>query len=179
MPMPANEPALLDMLKEQFAAAIQEADLSATDPWIQVAAEHLPAVAAFVRDHPQWRMEMLNCITGVDYWRDETTTANVDWQPHIELLYHLSSLARRSRLMLKVVLPRWTEGQVGQLPEVPTVSHIWRTAEWHEREVFDLVGVQFVGHPDLRRILCAEDWVGHPLRKDYQPPAEYRGIPIA
>jgi NADH-quinone oxidoreductase subunit C len=170
---------LHDALKSQFGSAILAADTTALDPWIQVAPEGLPAIAAFLRDSPQWQMEMLNCITGVDYWQAGTAATNVDWQPHIELLYHLSSLAHRRRLVLKVVLPRWQSDIEGQLPEVPTVSHIWRTAEWHEREVFDLIGVRFVGHPDLRRILCPEDWVGHPLRKDYRAPAEYRGIPAA
>ena len=75
-------------------------------------------------------------------------------------------------------MPRWREDVPGVLPEVSTVSNIWSTAEWHEREVFDLMGVSFVGHPDLRRILCAEDWEGHPLRKDYEMPDEYHGIPV-
>jgi len=74
------------------------------------------------------------------------------------------------------MLPRWRGEVPGQLPQVPTVSHVWRTAEWHEREVYDLSGIEFVGHPDMRRILCPEDWVGHPLRKDYQMPEEYHGI---
>ena len=60
--------------------------------------------------------------------------------------------------------------------EVPSVCSIWRTADWHEREVYDLSGVNFVGHPDLCRILCPEDWVGHPLRRDYEMPLEYHGI---
>ena len=68
------------------------------------------------------------------------------------------------------------DGVVGRLPEVPTVCGVWKTADWQEREVFDLLGVAFVGHPDPRRILLADDWVGHPLRKDYEFPLEYHGI---
>ena len=100
----------------------------------------------------------------------------MEWQPHLELLYHLCSTVHRHRLVLKIRLPRWQDDRRGQLPETPSVAGVWRTAEWHEREVFDLMGVCFVGHGDLRRILCPEDWVGHPLRKDYEMPAEYHGI---
>ena len=82
----------------------------------------------------------------------------------------------RHRLVVKVTLPRWQDGVEGRLPEVETVSHLWRTAEWHEREVYDLSGVRFLGNPDLRRILCPEDWDGHPLRKDYKVSAAYHGI---
>ncbi|MCY2994132.1 MAG: NADH-quinone oxidoreductase subunit C [Planctomycetota bacterium] len=78
--------------------------------------------------------------------------------------------------MLKIKLPRWQDDQPGHPPEVPSVSDIWKTALWHEREVYDLMGVRFQGHPDLRRILCPEDWVGYPLRKDYEMPVEYHGI---
>jgi NADH-quinone oxidoreductase subunit C len=78
--------------------------------------------------------------------------------------------------MLKVVVPRNIEGQA--IPQIPTVSSIWKTADWHEREAFDLMGIEFVGHPDLRRILLPEDWVGHPLRKDYQVQDYYHGIQV-
>jgi NADH-quinone oxidoreductase subunit C len=94
----------------------------------------------------------------------------------MEVLYYLTSLTHHQRLTVKVVVPRWKDGVAGQLPEVPTVSDVWRAADWHEREVYDLSGVWFSGHPDPRRILCPEDWAGHPLRKDYEMPLEYHGI---
>ena len=71
---------------------------------------------------------------------------------------------------------RWKGDVVGELPEVPSVAHVWAIADWHEREAFDLVGITFTGHPNLRRILCPEDWEGHPLRKDYAFPLEYHGV---
>ena len=95
---------------------------------------------------------------------------------HQVVVYHLSSIAKKHSLVVKANLPRWKDDVEGQLPEVPTVSDVWRTADWHERELYDLSGVRFVGHPNLRRILCPEDWVGHPLRKDYEMPLEYHGI---
>jgi len=85
-------------------------------------------------------------------------------------------VTKKHSLVLKVILPRWKNDTEGELPEVPTVSKIWPTADWHEREVFDLSGVNFTGHPNLRRILCPEDWEGYPLRKDYEMPLEYHGI---
>jgi NADH-quinone oxidoreductase subunit C len=152
--------------------------LEAIDPWIEVKPEGLPEIGRCLRDEPELRFDMLNCITAVDYFQpDAKKAAQVEWQPHLELIYHLSSTVHRHRLVLKVSLSRWLNDTPGQLPEVPSVSGIWSTANWHEREVFDLSGVRFLGHMDLRRILCPEDWVGHPLRKDYQMPAEYHGIP--
>jgi NADH-quinone oxidoreductase subunit C len=143
-----------------------------------VKAEGLRDVCRHLRDHQELAFDMLNCITGVDYFEpDEKKAAQVEWQPHVAVIYHLSSLTHHHRIALKVRLPRWRDGVPGQLPEVPSVSDIWRTAEWHEREVFDLVGVSFPGNRDLRRILCPEDWPGHPLRKDFDMPSEYHGVP--
>jgi len=120
---------------------------------------------------------MLNCITGIDYFEpDPKKAAKSPWKPHIEVVYHLSSIPHKHTIVVKVKVPRWKNDVEGELPELPTVSHVWRTADWHEREVYDLVGVQFVGHPNLRRILCPEDWVGYPLRKDYEMPLEYHGM---
>jgi NADH-quinone oxidoreductase subunit C len=168
---------LLESLKTQFGDRIAAADVAAIDPWVEVAVSGLTEICRCLKEHPDHQFDMLHCITAVDYCHtDPKKAAKSEWQPHLEILYHLSSLSRKHRLVLKVKVPRWKDDQVGQLPEVPSVSGIWRTALWHEREVYDLSGVLFAGHPDLRRILCPEDWVGHPLRKDYEMPLEYHGI---
>ena len=94
----------------------------------------------------------------------------------MQVVYHLSSIEHKHTLVLKVKVDRWKNGEEGSLPEVPSVAGIWRTADWHEREVYDLSGVLFTDHPNMKRILCPDDWVGYPLRKDYEMPLEYHGI---
>ncbi|MGE3808534.1 MAG: NADH-quinone oxidoreductase subunit C, partial [Gemmataceae bacterium] len=89
---------------------------------------------------------------------------------------HLSSITLKHRFTLKLILPRWKEDKKGELPQVPSVVSLWKGADWHERETYDLCGIWFTDHPDLKRILLSEDWVGHPLRKDYEFPLEYHGI---
>ena len=167
----------LDRMKSKFGDNITGADLKAIDPWIEVSPEALIDVCTYLRDESDLRFDMLNCITVVDYLETDTKkAAKVEWQPHLELVYHMWSLPSKVSLVVKVVLPRWKDDTEGVLPEAPSVSGVWKTALWHEREVYDLSGIRFVGHPDLRRILCPEDWVGHPLRKDYKMPLEYHGI---
>ena len=168
---------LIDRLKQKFGEKITGAKLEVIDPWIEVAPDSLVEVCRFLRDDPDLRFNLLNCITAVDYFEpDPKKAAKTDWQPHLEVVYHVSSIAKKHSLVVKVMLPRWNNDVVGEPPEVPSVSQVWSTANWHEREVFDLSGVNFLGHPDLRRILCPEDWVGFPLRKDYEMPLEYHGI---
>jgi NADH-quinone oxidoreductase subunit C len=172
-----NGQAFLDQLKKKFGDKITGANFDAIDPWIEVSPDGLLEVCRYLRDDPKLRFNMLNCISGVDYFEaDPKKAAKTGWEPHLEVVYHLWSLPNKTSIVLKVILPRWKDGVVGELPEVPSVSGIWSTADWHEREVYDLSGVYFTGHPNLRRILCPEDWVGHPLRKDYEMPLEYHGI---
>jgi len=167
----------IDRLKRLFGDGIRGVNVEAIDPWIEVAPEALVDVCRYLRDEPDLRFTFLNCITGVDYIEPDPKKAQkAGFEPHMEVVYHLWSFQNKSSLVLKVILPRWQNDEPGQLPEVPSVAGVWSTANWHEREVYDLSGVYFVGHPDLRRILCPEDWEGHPLRKDYEMPLEYHGI---
>lgn len=172
-----SEQSFLDRLKSKFGDKITGSKLTAIDPWIEVAPEAIAEVGRYLRDEADLRFDFLNCVSGVDYLEpDPKKAAKAEFQPHTEVVYHLWSMPFKRSLVLKVMLPRWKNDTPGELPEVPTVSSVWRTADWHEREVYDLSGIYFTGHPDLRRILCPEDWVGHPLRKDYELPLEYHGI---
>lgn len=172
-----NPEEFLERLKQRFGDRVRGANFEALDPWIEVAPEGLVDLCLYLRDEPDLRFNFLNCITAVDYFEpDPKKAAKTGWSPHLEVVYHLWSLPNKVSLVLKVMLPRWKDDQAGQLPELPSVSRVWSTADWHEREVYDLSGVRFTGHPNLRRILCPEDWVGHPLRKDYEMPLEYHGI---
>jgi NADH-quinone oxidoreductase subunit C len=163
-------------LVTRFEPWLAAHDFEVLDPWIEVKAEGLLELCRYLRREADLSFDFLHCITAVDYVALDAKKAD-QVEPRLELIYHLSSMAHRHRLVLKVRLPRWREDKPGQLPQVSSVSGVWSTADWHEREVFDLSGVWFVGHRDLRRILCPEDWMGHPLRKDYQMAAEYHGIP--
>lgn len=172
---PADVAALLEA---QFASAITAKKTDALDPFVVVDAAKLAKVCAFLRDDPRLKFEILNDISGVDYLEPDAKKApKAGFDPHLEVVYHLSSFSFPGRrFTVKVSLPRWKGDTPGSLPEVPTVCGVWKTADWQEREVFDLLGVTFTGHPDPRRILLADDWVGHPLRKDYEFPLEYHGI---
>lgn len=164
-------------LIDKFGSQITGAKLDALDPWVEVAPDAIAEVAQYLKTEPTLRFDALNNLSGVDYFEpDEKKAAKYGHEPHVELVYHLYSFEHRHSLVVKVKLPRWKDGKAGEIPELPTVSGVWAIADWHEREAFDLVGINFTGHPNLRRILCAEDWVGHALRKDYDFPLEYHGI---
>ena len=169
---------IVAVLEAAFGPAVTEKKPDALDPFVAVEPGKLLEVCTFLRDDPRLKFEILNDISGVDYLEpDAKKAAKAGFDPHLEVVYHLSSFSFPGRrFTVKVILPRWKDNTVGQLPEVPSVCGVWKTADWQEREVFDLLGVAFVGHPDPRRILLADDWVGHPLRKDYEFPLEYHGI---
>ena len=167
----------LDRLKKQFGDKIAGSNLEAIDPWIEATPDGLVDLCLYLRDESDLRMNMLNCITCVDYFEpDPKKAAKTDWDPHLEVVYHLWSVPNKTSLVVKVKLPRWKNDVEGELPEVDSVASVWSTADWHEREVYDLSGVLFLNHPNMKRILCPEDWEGHPLRKDYEMPLEYHGI---
>jgi NADH-quinone oxidoreductase subunit C len=172
-----NAPDIAGILEQKFGDRIKAKKLDAIDPFVVVEAGNLLEVCRFLRDDPRLQFDILNCISGVDYLEpDPKKVAKAGFEPHLEVVYHLSSFQHKHRFVLKVSLPRWKSNKAGELPEVPSVTGLWRTADWHEREVYDLAGVYFIGHPALTRILLADDWVGHPLRKDYEYPLEYHGI---
>jgi NADH-quinone oxidoreductase subunit C len=164
-------------LVAKFGDRITGVKLDVLDPWIEVAAAAIADVAHYLKHDPDLAFDALNNLSGVDYCEpDPKKAAKFGHEPHVEVVYHLYSYTHRHSIVIKVKLPRWKNDQPGQLPELPSVSGVWAIADWHERETFDLVGVNFTGHPNLIRILCAEDWEGHPLRKDYEFPLEYHGI---
>jgi len=146
---------------------VGELDTSTKDPFVFVEAGVLVEVLTFLRDERECRMEMLHLVTA--YEREDA----------IEVAYHVCSYAHHHSLTLKVRCPR-PEGAPAEswIPEVPSATSVYASADWHEREQWDLVGVRFVGHPDPRRILLPEGWIGHPLRKGYQYPTEHDGIPL-
>ncbi|HAI76228.1 MAG TPA: NADH-quinone oxidoreductase subunit C, partial [Microscillaceae bacterium] len=113
--------------------------------------------------------DFLSCLTAVDNGVEAAT---------MEVIYHLFSIPYQHKLCIKTIVSRSTPTE-GTLPSVPSVSHIWRTANWHEREAYDLLGIEFIGHPDMRRILLPSDWEGYPLRKDYTHQEKYHGIRVA
>jgi len=148
---------IYERIKERFADEVLEISDRKPEPFAVVAPRAIVRIGLFLYDDPECAMDCLSNETGVDY------------KDRIEVVYHVFSYRHRHSCVLKVRLPR-------DNPSVETVEEIWRSANWMEREIFDLLGVTFEGHTDLRRILMPEDWPGYPLRKDFVEPLEYHGI---
>jgi NADH-quinone oxidoreductase subunit C len=161
--------ALVELLKKQFPASVVETHSLAGDETVVVAASSWKEIARFLRDDARADMAMLVDLTAVDY---------PERDPRFEVVAHFYSLSKGHRLRLKT---RVGDSE-GENAEVDTVCDLWASANWAERECFDMFGVNFRGHPDLRRILNHAEFVGHPLRRDYpadriQPLVPYREIP--
>lgn len=157
------------LLKDRFGDAIEDAAVEGGHPYARVAAKSWPEVALFLRDDPRLSFNVLRCISALDLLADDKLACVYDLC--CVPMEHPTELITRTHVFaVRVVMDR-------NNPVIPSVAHVWPAAEWHEREAYDLMGIRFTGHPDLRRILCPDDWVGHPLRKDYEFPLDYQGIP--
>jgi NADH-quinone oxidoreductase subunit C len=150
-----------DVLKARFGDAIVDAKLEGVhDPSITIAPDRVREVALFLRDDESTQFDSLMLLSGVDYTKGK-----------FGAVYHLHSMKWNHKIVLKV------EMSLDNL-HCQSVESVWKTANWHEREAFDMYGIVFDGHPDLRRILMPDDWDGYPLRKDYQVPEFYNGMKV-
>jgi NADH-quinone oxidoreductase subunit C len=148
-----------ERLKARFGEDVGPLSEPKIDAYCTVKRERIIEICRFLKSEPGLEMDFLEDLTAVDWPK-----RNV-----IEVVYHLVSYKHRHVIVLKVEADR-------AAPTVASVEAIWKTANWFEREVYDLFGVQFPGHPDLRRIMLPDDWIGHPLRKDYQEAGGWHGI---
>ncbi len=145
---------VLHVLKEKFGDAVLETHSHLGDDTAVVDAKRWKEICAFLRNDPQMDMNLIVDLCGVDF---------PDREPRFEVVLHVYSIPKRHRLRLKA---RVGDAE-GDGAEIDSVTDVWPGANWYERETFDLMGVTFKNHPDLRRILMYPEFVGHPLRKDY------------
>ncbi|MCF7809799.1 NADH-quinone oxidoreductase subunit C [bacterium] len=150
---------IFEYLHSSFPDSGLQLDENVPVPLVVVPREHLAKIAKFLRDDEKMYFECLMCLSGIEMG-DELHT-----------VYNLYSMKHEHKVSLRCIATK-------EDPVMPTVSSIWATADWHERESYDLMGITYEGHPDPRRILCPDDWEGHPLRKDYEPQKEWHGIPL-
>ncbi|MCC7541596.1 MAG: NADH-quinone oxidoreductase subunit C [Deltaproteobacteria bacterium] len=155
-----NAQDIFNRLVEKHGDAVSDFRAGDLDPCCFVQPWSWPEVARTLRDDPQLRFDFLDCVTGVD-WPDKG---------QIHVVFHLFSYVHKHAFVVKAALDRAD-------PVLPSVVPVWSVANWQERECYDLLGVIFEGHPDLRRVLLPPDWEGYPLRKDYEESDDYHGIP--
>lgn len=146
-------------LEIRFPGQVHDFKGDVKEPFLKVDASAIVDVCRLLRDTVMHKFEVLSDLTAIDWPKEEI----------IQVVYHLFSYSQNQQIVLKVDLPR-------DNPKIATVESVWKVANWFEREVYDLFGVIFEGHSDLRRIMLPDDWVGYPLRKDYVEQEEYDGI---
>jgi NADH-quinone oxidoreductase subunit C len=147
-------------LAEKFGERVGPLMPAKKDASCVVKPDALVEMCTFLRDDPSLRFDCLMNLSAVDGFKGQNV---------IRVVYHLYSYAKRHAFILKVELDR-------AAPSVASLYPVWKAADWLEREQYDLLGVTFTGHPDLRRVMLPDDWVGHPLRKDYKEPGDYHQI---
>ena len=181
--------AIYELLAEKIGDGALGFAADGAEPVADVAPASIAAACTFLRDDERCGFDMLMCLSGIDWdGYDETgkgksvgilgytdlgepETSDRVAEGDFGVVYSLYSHALRHKFTLRVRVPR-------AVAAVPTVAGVWETANWHEREAWDLLGIRFEGHPDLRRMLLDETWVGHPLRKDYQMPEMWETVPL-
>ena len=157
--MNANE--INERIKSQIPESVVEFKPDAvTEPFIVIRPDLVRDVCEFISKDSELEFDYLICLSGVDFN-----------DGNLGVVYHLFSMTKRHRIVLKVKVPK-------DRPELPSVEPIWKTANWHEREAYDLFGIIFLDHPDPRRILLPDDWEGFPLRKDYKVQEFYQGMKV-
>jgi len=156
------------LLTEKFGPdVIIGEETTGLQPALLIEPGRIADVCLELRNNPKTYFDFLSCLTGVDYGVEAM---------RFGVVYHLASIPYQTQLTLKVSVEN--DRDLNNLPSFPSISSVYRTADWHEREAYDLVGIFFEGHPDLRRILLPDDWEGFPLRKDYKTAEYYKGIKI-
>ena len=155
-----NSVELLTAIQAKFSGLQEiskaEGQVRGTELYLAVPAAQLPAVCLFLRSEAQLSFDFLSFVT------------SIDWKTHFEIVYYLVSTLHKHKLVLKVKV------EDRAAPEVPSIATLYPTTDWQEREVFDMMGIRFAGHYNMRRILLPDDWEGYPLRKDYvQKPDRY------
>ena len=156
-----NVVAFLNQKVPGCQARAEKREVGDSSLWIESA--HVRPVCEALKNSPEYDMTTLQVVTGCDY------------EDRIEVSYLLASFTKNSEIMLKTKLLKMAPTTV---PAVESVCGVWKSANFQERECYDMLGVEFKGHPDLRRILCPDDWEGYPLRRDYQVQKEYNGMVV-
>ena len=141
---------IIGKIKGKFGGAIVESHSFKGDDTVVVSPDKLKSLCLFLKEDDAFQFDYLLDVCGVDY---------MPRQPRFEVVYHIYSIPKKLRIRVKT--------RVDAGDKVDSVTSIWPTADWTERETFDMFGIEFEGHPDLKRIYMADDWKGHPLRKDY------------
>jgi len=160
---------IFKLLAGEFSDAVEGTTADVGHPYITIKPQAWPEVASFLQQSEQLQLNLLRSITALDLLADDKLACVYDLM-HVPTNIPAELITHTFEFAVRIVTDRTS-------PQIPSVAHVWPAADWHEREAFDLMGIHFTNHPDLRRILCTDDWVGYPLRKDYEFPLEYHGIP--